>query len=324
MSKVHIFHREKAILNAHDQVRVSFDNFWPGFSPHAFFLPFVSQSLGMHAVLSAGAESDLSFTSVFPRNNLFIRGVRMLFGPGAKQIPPRRTHGPRARVNIWYTGENERPPAAGFDLSYSYDSDSYGGGNSYLPLVITGLDWFSDGGAQKGLEYKRAGHIVAPSVVAKPRITNVASRPRFACAFIGNLEPTRLRALAALQRLGEVDVFGQGVNRPVRDKFSIAQHYKFMLCFENDLYPGYVTEKPLDAWGAGCIPLWRGIDNESLLNPASLLNAADFGSLENFVDSVAQLESDKEKLSQMGAESLFASEPSLQNASRALENIFNR
>jgi len=132
-----------------------------------------------------------------------------------------------------------------------------------------------------------------------------------------------MRALAALEKFGNVDIYGSAVGRPVPDKYSIAKRYKFMLCFENDLFPGYVTEKPLDAWLSGCIPLWYGIDSVGLLNQSSLLNAAAFDSLEAFVDAVGELNLDGNRLTQMGSEPIFSREPSLRAASAALQRLFN-
>jgi hypothetical protein len=229
----------------------------------------------------------------------------------------------RARKDVWYTGENRRPPLEGFDLSYSFDYDSYGGTNVYLPLILTGLDWFVDGQAANSLEGKRAGKTITPSIAWKPQKTNVAERMEFACAFIGNPEPTRLRAIQELSKIGQVDVYGAAVNRPVRDKFSVARRYRYMLCFENDLYPGYITEKPLDAWISGCIPLWRGIDSAGLLNTKSHVNEFNHDSLSSFAEEVYELDLDPTRVSKMGAEPLLAEEPSLEAASKALRNFFN-
>jgi hypothetical protein len=96
-----------------------------------------------------------------------------------------------------------------------------------------------------------------------------------------------------------------------------------MLCFEIDLYPGYVTEKPLEAWASGCIPLWRGTDSAGLLNPNSHLNAASFESIDGFVEAVSALNQDKSRLVQMGTEPLFSVKPSLHIASEAIRKLLD-
>lgn len=57
--------------------------------------------------------------------------------------------------------------------------------------------------------------------------------------------------------------------RAPRDKFiDWISIYKFMLCFENSSAPGYVTEKALQAYLAGTIPIYWGHDDtvKSLFN----------------------------------------------------------
>ena len=305
-----------------NQIKVSFEGFWPTLDPNAFFVPFVSAALSCEVVVTESSESDLVFTSVFPKNTLGKRVVGLARRKTGKEL---RVH-PLSKVpfqkHIWFTGENLRPPVENYDLRYSFDSDPYGGTNCYLPLIFLELDWFENGNMDTGLGSWKAKKLVTPTVAATARESYVAERTNFLCAFVGNPEPTRMRALAALKEIGNVDVYGSAVGRPVPDKYSIGQKYKFMLSFENDLYPGYITEKALDAWKSGCIPLWWGMDNIGLLNQNALINAATFDSLEAFVNSVGELNLDGNRLTRMGSEPLFAREPSLCDASEALQRLF--
>ena len=49
----------------------------------------------------------------------------------------------------------------------------------------------------------------------------------------------------------------------IQSKRPILEQYKFSLCFENSTHPGYLTEKVLDAFFAGSVPVYLG-------NPAVL------------------------------------------------------
>lgn len=42
------------------------------------------------------------------------------------------------------------------------------------------------------------------------------------------------------------------------DKHAVITNYKFAICFENMSYPGYVTEKIIDCFRAGVIPIYLG------------------------------------------------------------------
>lgn len=45
---------------------------------------------------------------------------------------------------------------------------------------------------------------------------------------------------------------------PTGQKLNILKNYKFCICFENSSFPGYITEKILDCFYAGVIPIYLG------------------------------------------------------------------
>lgn len=61
---------------------------------------------------------------------------------------------------------------------------------------------------------------------------------------------------------------------PVDDKLGTMSGFKFALCFENCVFPGYVTEKIFDCFFAGCIPVYWGAPD-----------ITDFVPAETFVDA---------------------------------------
>ena len=142
-------------------------------------------------------------------------------------------------------------------------------------------------------------------------------KEKFACAFISNPEPTRMRALKELSRFGEVEVFGAHTGRPVPNKYQIARDFRFMLCFENDLFPGYVTEKLLDAYLCDTVPLyWGDFGREPHINRKSLVNAADYATLEEFSHVVGNLSDTQYK--QIYSQPLLGSLPSIHTLQKAL------
>jgi len=44
-------------------------------------------------------------------------------------------------------------------------------------------------------------------------------------------------------------------------KKDVLKNYKFSVCYENSVYPGYITEKIFDAFFAGSIPIYLGANN---------------------------------------------------------------
>lgn len=293
------------------QLRVAFRNFHPGFSPNEFWLPLISAATGRSPQLVPTRAADLVFTSVF--EDLVGIWKRRLFSkkttPALPSPPTRLKAGARS---VWVSGENIRVPYCDYDLTLSFDLDPYDNSNLYWPYLFENLSWgFKLGTDSEPPLNARGVPMLTPESVAKPRDNPVSQRDGFVCAFIGNPEPVRMRAIDALKTVGDVHVFGSAVGRPVRSKFEIARNFRFSLSFENDVYPGYVTEKPLESYACGSIPLWRGLDAGQILNPRAMINALDFASLEEFARRVHTLDSNPAALDEMGSEALLRAQPTL-------------
>lgn len=218
-----------------------------------------------------------------------------------------------ARYSFYWTGENERPPQGQWDGYFTFDTEDFGGRNIYLPLWwITTTDLFGE---------RRSpwlGKSVTLKELSSSRSTNFDSREKFCVAFIGKAYPYRLHAIEALSKIAPVDVFGpvnrRGKRSNPESKFETAKEYRFMLAFENDLYPGYVTEKAPEAWATGAVPLYWGMESEKYFNPSAMINALDFPSLSAFATRVAEVNDSSEKWSEIASQPLLQRLPSLEPA----------
>ena len=83
-----------------------------------------------------------------------------------------------------------------------------------------------------------------------------------------NLTVEEKQAVSKLQPVG------------ITDKLSLLQNYDFALCFENCIYPGYVTEKIFDCFLSGCIPIYYGDQNITDYIPSNTFIVGS--SFENF------------------------------------------
>lgn len=221
---------------------------------------------------------------------------------------------------IWFTGENVRPPIDEWDLTLSFDIDGLYGTNQYLPL------WWGEIGLidrVRSTSADRLGREMTTHELMSSRVTDIESRPGFACAFINNPEPMRMRAIDMLRSIGEVDVFGRVSGRPAGPKARVASRYRYCLCFENDIYPGYVTEKPFEAWSSGCVPLWRGSDPECYVNPLAVINAAE-GGLDAMVERVFELEREPGAVAQLAANPILLRRPNLRPVFSSIRKVLNR
>lgn len=265
---------------------------------------------------------DIEFSSV--HYNLFQRG-----STDAKRLWDRVTRRPKttgrlqaenpgpgqlgeASLRIWFTGENVRPPFGDWDLYLSFDLDSLGGRNQYFPL------WWESVGCLGAPTFGFTSSPMNIEALLSSRAPLAAGRRKFVCAFIGNPTPMRLHTIRALESLGQVDIFGRAAGRPVADKSEVAKEYRYMLAFENDIYPGYVTEKVFEAWSCGTVPLWWGLDPSKYVNPNALINLADLESVDHLVDEVSKLEKNREAFEQVNASPILLRGPDLQTLVNAM------
>ena len=256
-----------------------------------------------------GGDSDSYVTPILKKTtrallSKFTKGKHLTIPSLAVGITPN----PLARINIWYTGENQRPPFGSWDVYLSFDAKFPCENNFYFPLwMLTSTDLVSK------LEYSYWGR-ESPTIseLLRPRLL-LEPKKKFACAFIGKNYRLRLNAISELRKIGEVDVFGPGTRRTVDRPSDIARNYRFTICFENDLYPGYVTEKPFEAYLSGTIPIYYGIDSEEFLNSEALLNLYDFDSQEQWLSRIRELNSDRNLYESIYAQPLLKRTPDLTN-----------
>ncbi len=69
--------------------------------------------------------------------------------------------------------------------------------------------------------------------------------------------------------------------------------FKFIICYENQSYDGYVTEKVFNAYNAGAIPIYYA-DRSVLqdINPRAIIFAPDFESEEALIEYIVKVDTD--------------------------------
>lgn len=318
--------RSAGYRGASGPLRLAFRNCDKGHARRGSFLRnLVEAATGRPTTVVDGQRDEVDLILVSSTQStwkLARRGVQeMTFRLGLSRDPRQRARS-RAAANatpnastptIWFTLENVRPPVGNWAATFSFDTDTFGGLNTYLPLWWHLLDFFQDDGIDHYLGKRLKLH-----ELVTPRRAVMVDRPGFVCAFINNPEPTRLRAIDALRKVGRVDVFGALTGRVVPSKLATASQYKFVLCFENDVYPGYVTEKPIEAWATGAVPIWWGDDVAGYLNPDSLINLNTIGSLDGVCDKVEALRCSADDWEQMASLPILRRQPDISPALAAV------
>jgi hypothetical protein len=88
-----------------------------------------------------------------------------------------------------------------------------------------------------------------------------ANSPTFAKALKHQLHDKRREAFNYFLYRDMLDLYGRGWGMGIEaahDKLETIRDYRFALCFENCRWPGYITEKIIDCFVAGTIPIYLG------------------------------------------------------------------
>ncbi len=269
------------------ELSVSLHNFWRGFdAKNSFFVKALGET---YDVKLSEAGRDVQISSVF----------------GTKGLP---TVGSTRPLRVWWTGEVRDPSGQTFDLYFGFRRTALLGSRWHrYPLWATYLDWWNPD----------ALHHVERLLEAPP----LRPRPRF-CNFIYS-KPSSIRTefFLRLNEARRVDSMGRFLTNTearvigVKGKLQALQESLFTIAFENQLSPGYVTEKLLQPLIAGSIPIyWGAAEAKSDFNPDAFIFAEDFDSFDDLIAHVLKLADSPEALAEI------ASAPRLRDGRIAYEH----
>ena len=136
------------------------------------------------------------------------------------------------------------------------------------------------------------------------------SKTKF-CAYMYRYDIAhRVALFDALNKYKSVDALGKSRNKNRRHAFqgtnpydaavSIYKPYKFVICCENHVIPGYITEKIINAMLAGAIPIYYGApDITQHFNSKSFIRVQDFPNISAMVSFVQKVDNDSVLYQQM-------------------------
>jgi len=223
-----------------------------------------------------------------------------------------------ATKRIWFTGENKRPPLnEQFDSFLSFELEGLIPRVHYLPLWVLSLDNF---GVGKSHGFTSA--TVDQESLMQHRIIDrsIFESRKFCCSFIGNPVGFRMGVLNEIGGRKKVDTFGSAFGRIVTDKSEVAPQYNFSFAFENNLYPGYVTEKLFESYVSQNVPIYWGDDVARYFNPSSFINFYAYPSVESFVDQVIAVASSFDLYEEIYTQPLLQRRYSIDNLVESLRS----
>lgn len=93
---------------------------------------------------------------------------------------------------------------------------------------------------------------------------------------------------------------GETVKFNTDSKKQFQRKSKFSLCFESTKHNGFVTEKIMDAFIAGSIPVYYGSETVTeIFNPKAFINCNDFNSFDDVIKRIVELDNNDDMYLEM-------------------------
>ncbi|WP_448207829.1 glycosyltransferase family 10 domain-containing protein [Azospirillum sp. sgz302134] len=250
------------------RLTVAFHDFWPDFdAADNFFIDILSARFDVTVVEDG---SDLAILSVFGD----------------------RHRSARTRRSLFFTGENIRPPLDAVDMAVSFDriDDPR---HFRLPLYVVH--------AYAHMREGATDHFCHPVLPPAPPTREAFANRKF-CAFLyknpnGERRNAFFHALSARRGVDSVgwhlNNTGSVVKMGWLPKIRVFSRYRFAFAFENSSHPGYLTEKILDVFQAGAVPLyWGDPDVRRDVAAGSFIDLSRFASDEEACEHILALDGD--------------------------------
>lgn len=197
---------------------------------------------------------------------------------------------------ILYLGEALAPDFNVYDYAMGFDRIDFGDRYLRLPLYALETEQFALA--------KRKHELSDEFYLGKEHF----------CSFVvsnGNAIPERELFFQKLSARKRVDSAGRYLNnmpegKNVDDKIEFQKKYKFTIAFENSIIDGYVTEKIVQAWASGTIPIyWGGNGIEGDFNRKAFIDARKFNSMDGCIDYILWLDSHADEYLKIAKEPIF-------------------
>ncbi len=209
---------------------------------------------------------------------------------------------------IFFSGENlsfgkgHIPHYDDADVTLSHYSED--NKEVFVPLWVIFVNWFKK--TQPRPLPSNPTYCVDLDLIQNNRERFLNAR-KFCCFLNNNEISDRIELFQALDPRERVDSYGKLLNNvggalrgTQQDKVKLLENYKFVISFENSYHYGYNTEKIIEPFEVGCIPLYKGGERvKEYFNTDSFLYMNDFASLEDYVDKILEINNNPELYGQM-------------------------
>ena len=202
-----------------------------------------------------------------------------------------------------------------------------------FPFWKDDLDWSQEGiiRDQRVGNAKRFGSFHSIKKLTEPQEDSFLKKKRDICFFTSHLDEPRRSIYLKFKKNFKIDGYGSFFDKNIKNhnssgvfKKDIMKNYAFNLCPENQIYPGCFTEKILDAFLGGCLPISFMDSSVNIdFNKESFVNLQDY--LKDNYDQIIELLKDDFFLKKFTREPLLLNKPDLKAeilfVEKILENI---
>ena len=249
------------------KIRFAAEYFWPGFEPDSLALRFPVLSR-KYELVHDQTRPDVLFYSVFDGGSM-----DRMPDPPARGVPA-----------IFMTAECASPDMARCDYAISFRRDIDSDRHIRMPNWVHRLARFG---------------LPASGLLSDRRQLSPPGE-KFCLYLYRRRVAVREQCFTALARRAAVDAPGLSMNNMphlgggIFEKLRLQENYRFSVAFEHLESPGYTTEKLVESFLAGSVPIYWGDPLVHLdFNPAAFLNLADYPSMDDLAEAVMKLEVDR-------------------------------
>lgn len=255
-----------------EKVKINFVNFWGNFNKED---NFITEIIKTKYQVEISENPDYVFASVLGEDMDFLKY--------------------EDAIRIFYTGENVIPDFNLYDYAIGFCHLKFSDRYMRYPLYRNKI-------YRENWKKAQLKHTI-------PRREYEQKHTGF-CNFVYSnsqiVMPEREQLLNMMDLYKRVDCGGRyrnNVGGPVADKLEFCSNYKFTIAVENTSSPGYTTEKLIDAWAAGTIPIYYGdplIAKE--FNNKAFVNCHDCDNFEDVMEVVKKLDTNDDAYAEMMSE----------------------
>ncbi len=285
------------------KIKVGFADFWESYLPEdSCFLRILRKYFDVEVIdtrtPTAKDNVEYLFCSVFSQNFLDFDCIR-----------------------IFYTGENIIPDFNLYDYAIGFEKMEVGDRYFWDPLCYT---------------YIRQKQIfISNKIEQMNNKKNIINR-KFCATVVSNGSNADTFRTIFFKKLSEYKIVDSGGNYlnniggRVDDKVTFLSNYKFSLAMENVSHKGYCTEKIIESFEAGTIPIyWGDTDIAEYFNERAFINCHKFTSINEIIDEIKIIDNNDAKYFSMIKEPVFVNDyytPEQQNIrfEKWLISIFER